>query len=96
MQALGHEVRLIAPQYIKPFVKRQKPGAAAIVVAARQPEMRFVSPKSEEQQARDAIFRARERLVRQRTELMNAMRGLIFEYGAVFPVGLSQTKRIEA
>lgn len=98
MQALGHEVRLIAPQYVKPFVKRQKNDATdaeAIVVAARQPEMRFVSPKSEEQQARAAIFRARERLVRQRTELMNALRGLLYEYGAVFPVGLHQTKRIE-
>lgn len=99
MQALGHEVRLIAPQYVKPFVKRQKNDATdaeAIVVAARQPEMRFVSPKSEEQQARAAIFRARERLVRQRTELMNALRGLLYEFGAVFPVGLTQTKRIEA
>lgn len=98
MQALGHEVRLIAPQYVKPFVKRQKNDATdaeAIVVAARQPEMRFVSPKSEEQQARAAIFRARERLVRQRTELMNALRGLLYEYGAVFPIGLSQTKQIE-
>jgi transposase len=99
MQALGHEVRLIAPQYVKPFVKRQKNDATdaeAIVVAARQPDMRFVSPKSEEQQSRAAIFRARERMVRQRTELMNALRGLLYEYGAVFPVGLSQTKRIEA
>ncbi|MGO4910582.1 transposase, partial [Pseudorhodobacter sp. W20_MBD10_FR17] len=57
---------------------------------------RFVSSKSEEQQARAAIFRARERVVRQRTELMNALRGLLYEYGAVFPVGLSQTKRIQA
>ena len=84
---------------MKPFVKRQKNDATdaeAIVVAARQPEMRFVSPKSEEQQARAAIFRARERLVRQRTELMNALRGLLYEYGAVFPIGLSQAKRIEA
>ncbi|MEI2687339.1 MAG: IS110 family transposase [Cypionkella sp.] len=99
MQSLGHEVRLIAPQYVKAFVKRQKNDATdaeAIIVAARQPEMRFVSPKSEEQQARAAIFRARERLVRQRTELMNALRGLLYEYGAVFPIGLSQTKRIEA
>jgi transposase len=99
MHMLGHEVRLIAPQYVKPFVKRQKNDATdaeAIVVAARQPEMRFVSPKSEEQQARAAIFRARERLVRQRTELMNALRGLLYEYGAVFPVGLSQTKRIQS
>jgi len=75
MQALGHEVRLIAPQYVKPFVKRQKNDATdaeAIVVAARQPEMRFVSPKSEEQQAQAALFRPRERLVRQRAELMTA------------------------
>ena len=81
------------------LLKRQKNDATdaeAIVVAARQPEMRFVSPKSEEQQARAAIFRSRERLVRQRTELMNALRGLLYEYGAVFPVGLNQTKRIEA
>ncbi len=57
MHMLGHEVRLIAPQYVKPFVKPQKNDATdaeAIVVAARQPEMRFVSPKSEEQQARAA------------------------------------------
>ncbi|WP_019091395.1 IS110 family transposase, partial [Komagataeibacter europaeus] len=50
----GHEVRLIAPQYVKPFVKRQKNDAAdaeAIVIAARQPEMRFVEPRTEAQQA---------------------------------------------
>ena len=61
---LGHEVRLIAPQYVRPFVKRQKNDAAdaeAIVIAAQRPEMRFVPPKSEEQQARAALFRARER-----------------------------------
>jgi transposase len=99
MQAFGHEVRLIAPQYVKPFAKRQKNDATdveAVDVAARQPEMRFVSPKSEERQARAGIFRARERLVRQRTELMNGLRDLLHEYGAVFPVGRSQTKRIEA
>ena len=60
----GHEVKLIAPQYVKPFVKRQKNDAAdaeAIVVAAQRPEMRFVPPKTEEQQARAVLFRARER-----------------------------------
>jgi transposase len=63
----GHEVKLIAPQYVRPFVKRQKNDAAdaeAIVIAARQPEMRFVVPKSEDQQTRAALFRCRERLVR--------------------------------
>ena len=62
----GHEVKLIAPQYVKPFVKRQKNDAAdaeAIVVAAQRPEMRFVPPKTGEQQARAVLFRARERLV---------------------------------
>jgi transposase len=57
MEALDHEVRLIAPQYVRPFVKRQKNDAAdaeAIVIAARQPEMRFVEPKTIEQQSRAA------------------------------------------
>ena len=68
---VGHEVRLIAPQYIRPFVKRQKNDAAdaeAIVIAARQPEMRFVPPKTADQQARAVLFRARERIVRQRKQ----------------------------
>jgi transposase len=63
---LGHEVKLIAPQYVRPFVKRQKNDAAdaeAIVTAARQPEMRFVEPKTPDQQARAVLFRARERIV---------------------------------
>ena len=60
MAKFGHEVRLIAPQYVRPFVKRQKNDAAdaeAIVIAARQPEMRFVEPKTVEQQSRAAVFR---------------------------------------
>src|SRR5688572_30386669 len=71
MISLGHEVKLIAPRYVRPFVKRQKNDAAdaeAIVIAAQRPEMRFVEPKSEEQQARAVLFRARQRLVHQRTE----------------------------
>lgn len=78
LASFGHEVKLIAPQYVRPFVKRQKNDAAdakAIVTAARQPEMRFVEPKSEAQQARAVLFRARERLVRQRTEMVDALRG---------------------
>ena len=65
MEELGHEVKLIAPQYVRPFVKRQKNDAAdaeAIVIAGRQPEMRFVAPKTVEQQSRAAVFRGRERL----------------------------------
>lgn len=99
MEALGHEVKLIAPQYVRPFVKRQKNDAAdaeAIVIAARQPEMRFVAPKTVDQQAKAVLFRERERLVHQRTELVNALRAVLYEYGHVFPVGFCHVKRIAA
>ena len=88
LEGLGHAVKLIAPQYVKPFVKRQKNDAAdaeAIVVAAQRPEMRFVVPKSQEQQALTILFRARERLVRQRTELINALRAHLYEFGYSLP-----------
>ena len=97
MVRLGHEVKLIAAQYVKPFVKRQKNDAAdaeAIVIAAQRPEMRFVEPKSPEQQSRAILFRARERLVRQRTELVNALRACLYEYGHIVPQGVHQIKRI--
>ena len=90
MITLGHDVKLIAPQYVRPFVKRQKNDAAdaeAIVIAARQPEMRFVPPKTVDQQSRAAVFRGRERLVHQRTADMNALRALLHEHGHVFPEG---------
>ena len=99
MAALGHEARMIAPQYVRPFIKRQKNDAAdaeAIVIAARQPEMRFVAAKTEEQQAKAIVFRGRERLVHQRTELVNALRAALYEYGHVFPVGIWHLKRMEA
>ena len=99
MAKLGHEVKLIAPQYVKPFVKRQKNDsvdAEAIVIAAQRPEMRFVDPKSEEQQARAVLFRARARLVHQRTELVNALRAVLYEYGHAIPQGIGHVKRIEA
>lgn len=91
----GHDVKLIAPQYVKPFVKRQKNDAAdaeAIVTAARQPEMRFVEPRTEHQQARGVLFRARQRLVRQRTELG----AVLYEFGHVVPQGIAHIKSIEA
>lgn len=99
MIRLGHEVKLIAPHYVKPFVKRQKNDAVdaeAIVIAAQRPEMRFVEPKSEDQQSRAILFRARERLVHQRTELINALRASLYEFGHVVPQGIHQIKRIEA
>ncbi len=93
----GHEVKLIAPHYVKPFVKRQKNDAAdaeAIVIAAQRPEMRFVEPKSADQQSRAILFRARQRLVHQRTELVNALRAALYEYGYVIPQGLNSIRRI--
>ena len=80
-------------------VGRQKNDAAdaeAIVIAAQRPEMRFVEPKSEDQQAVAVLFRARERLVHQRTDLVNAIRSICYEYGHVVPVGIHQIKRIAA
>jgi transposase len=71
---LGHEVRLIPPIYVKPFVKRQKNDAAdaeAIAEAAVRPTMRFVAVKSQDQQARAMLFRTRDLLVRQRTQTIN-------------------------
>jgi transposase len=99
MEALGHEVKLIAPQYARPFVKRQKNDAAdaeAIVIAARQPEMRFVEPKTVEQQSRAAVFRGRERLAHQRTADVNALRALLHEHGHVFPQGIRSLNRMTA
>src|SRR3984893_5323124 len=89
---LGHEVRLIPPAYVKPFVKRQKNDAIdaeAICEAAQRPSMRFVAVKSEQQQAAGLVFRTRDLLVRQRTQLINAIRGHLTEYGWIAPKGPS-------
>src|SRR3954463_4618566 len=75
---LGHTVKLIAPAYVKPFVKRQKNNAAdaeAICEAAQRPTMRFVAVKSEAKQASAVVFRTRDLLVGQRTQIINAIRG---------------------
>jgi transposase len=87
---LGHRVRLIPPAYVKPFVKRQKNDAAdaeAIAEAASRPTMRFVEVKTEEQQARAMLFRTRQMFVRQRTQLINALRGHLAEHGVIAPQG---------
>ena len=99
IQELGHEVRLIPPIYVKPFVRRQKNDAAdaeAIAEAASRPTMRFVAVKTEEQQARSMIFRTRDILVRQRTQLVNALRGHLAEHGIVAAQGLAKVKVLEA
>ena len=94
---IGHEVRLIAPIYVKPFVKRQKNDAAdaeAICEAAVRPSMRFVAVKEEAQQARAMLFRSRDLLVRQRTQTINALRGHLAEFGVVAPQGRAHVRRL--
>jgi len=95
--ALGHETRLIAPAYVKPFVKRQKndmADAEAICEAALRPTMRFVIPKSAEAQAAGTVFRTRDLLVRQRTQLINALRGHLAEFGMVVRQGAENAPKL--
>lgn len=91
MQALGHEVKLIAPQYVKPFVKGNKNDyndAEAIAEAAQRPTMRFVPIKCVEQQDIQNLHRQRERIKKNRTALANQLRGLLAEYGIVINKGI--------
>jgi len=88
--ALGHEVRLVPPIYVKPFVKRHKNDATdaeAITEAAQRPTMHFVAVKTEAQQAQGMLFRTRDLLVSQRTQTINALRGHLAEFGVVAPQG---------
>jgi transposase len=97
--ALGHEVRLMPPRYVKPYVKRNKNDAAdaeAICEAVTRPTMRFVAIKTEEQQSVLMLHRTRELLVRQRTMLVNAIRAHMAEFGVVARVGLPQVKALLA
>jgi transposase len=94
---LGHQVRLIPPAYVKPFVKRQKNDAAdaeAICEAAQRPTMRFVVPKSEQAQAAAIVFRARDLLVKQRTQIINALRGHLAEFGIVVAKGPARVPQL--
>jgi transposase len=91
LSKLGHEVRLIPAMYVKPYVKRGKSDAvdaAAICEAVTRPTMRFVAIKSEEQQAVLFLHRARDLIVRQRTQLSNMLRGLLAEFGIVIAQGI--------
>lgn len=91
LAAQGHEVRLMPAAYVKPYVKRNKSDrrdAEAICEAVRRPSMRFVAMKSVGQQCERAVHRARDLLVRQRTQLMNALRAMLSEMGIVAAQGL--------
>lgn len=97
-QAHGHEVRIVPAAYVKPFVKRQKndrADAEVIAEAAMRPTMRFVAVKSAETQARAVAFRTHQCLVRQRTQLINALRGHLAEFGLVAPKGPASLKLLK-
>ena len=97
LQAMGHEVRLIPPIYVKPYVKRGKndaADAAAICEAMSRPGMRFVPVKSEEQQATLMLHKTRELLIKQKTMSVNALRGHLFEFGVVAAKGVGRVDEL--
>ena len=94
-QSLGHEVRLISPQYVKPYVKTNKNDfndAVAICEAVLRPGMHFVPVKTIEQQDIQVLHRVRERLVQNRTAVVNQIRGILREYGVFMPVGITRVR----
>ena len=97
LEALGHEVRLIPPQYVRPFVKTNKNDAAdaeAICESVMRPTMRYAAVKNAEQQSVLILHRARELLVRQRTMLINALRRHCAEFGIVAAQGVSKVEEL--
>lgn len=95
-RSFGHEVKLIAPEFVRPFVKSNKNDAIdaeAIIEAGIRPNMRFVSINTIDQQDLQVIHRVRERLVRQKVSLMNQVRGLVLEYGIAFPKGKNSLEK---
>jgi transposase len=93
----GHDVRLIAPQFVKAYVKSPKNDARdaeAICEAVTRPTMRFVPIKQLEQQDLQALHRVRERLIKARTALVNEMRGLLHEYGIILPQGITKFRTL--
>jgi transposase len=92
-RAYGHEVKLMAPQYVKPYVKSSKNDsrdAEAIAEAVTRPTMRFVPIKDVDQQDIQALHRVRERLIGERTALVNEVHGLLHAYGIVMPKGVAK------
>ena len=99
LMALGHRVRLIPPQYVKPFVKRNKndrADAEAMCEAAARPGINFVPVKSAEQQAAAMVLSARELLVKQHTQLVNAVRGHAAEFGVIAAKGTGHVEPLLA
>jgi transposase len=97
LQSFGHEVHLLPPQHVKPYVKRGKNDAAdaeAICEAMSRPTMRSVPAKTIDQQAALMLMTVRDRLVRNRTRLSNAIRGHAAEFGLTVAKGLAHIKRL--
>ncbi len=97
LMTFGHEVKLISPQFVRPFVKSNKNDfidAEAICEAASRPSMRFVTPKSEAQQCLSALHRVRESLVRDRVKTSNQIHGFLLEFGISLPIGRAVLKRL--
>lgn len=97
LAAFGHQVKLISPQFVRPFVKGNKNDfvdAEAICEAASRPSMRFVSPKTESQQTLSALHRVRESLIRDRTKTVNQIHGFLLEFGISLPTGQAVIKRL--
>ena len=95
LAAQGHTLRLMSPEYVRPYVKAQKNDdrdAEAIAEAATRPTMRFVTLKSEEQLDMQTLHRARDRMVGERTSLMNQLRALLLERGIIVPQGRAKLK----
>jgi len=96
LEKQGHTVKLIAPQFVKPFRQGEKNDwndALAIGIAGRQPTMRFVALKSGEQQAVQALHRVRARVQRERVAVANQLRGLLYEFGVVLPKSIPVLRR---
>src|SRR6202012_5182560 len=92
----GHEVRLMSPEYVRPYVKAQKNDdrdAEAIAEAATRPTMRFVELKTEDQLDMQTLHRARDRLVGERTALINQLRAVLLERGMIAPQGRRKLER---
>ena len=97
LRDFGHAVKLISPQFVRPFVKSNKNDfvdAEAICEAASRPSMRFVTPKTESQQTLSALHRVRQALVRDRVCTTNQMHGFLLEFGISLPVGHAVVKRL--
>ncbi len=96
---LGHQVKLISPQFVRPLVKSNKNDfidAEAICEAASRPSMRFVTPRTEDQQAMSALHRVRDSLVRERVKTPHQMHAFLLEFGVSMPRGIAVIRRLAA